>query len=204
MSKVKLKPGDYVATKGMTEAEYHAVAAKFIESGAGEGEYPAFRYAKGGYLQGFGWHISDNELYHGDFISGDGYWAITHGCRQLTIEQVLGAGEPEADAITALHEAREAYREALVRVRRELGDGYTLVENAPLDLPDDMSDPANWQAGDVLECVNSPLPCSWLTDGRLYTVKGRDSHDWPRIIDDDGDEMFLSPRFFRFHHRPTK
>lgn len=203
MGKVQLKPGDYVATKGMTEEQYHAVAARFIEAGAGDGEYPTYRYAKGGRIHGFGWHIADNELYHGDFIYGGGYWAITPGARQLTIEQVLGAGEPESDAITALHEAREAYHDALARVRRELGEGYTLVENAPFE-PEpqlDMSDPANWQVGDVLECVED---CIWVTVGRLYTMTGKGFSGVPLFDDDDGDEMFLSPSRFRFHHRPTK
>lgn len=197
MSKIQLKPGDYVATKGMTDEQYHAVAGAFIESGAQHGEYPEPEYIYADWQIGeTGWSfgVMGGQLWHG--------LADDFGGRQLTIEQVLGAGEPEADAITALYEARDAYHDALARVRRELGDGYTLVENAPVDLPNDMSDPANWQAGDVLECVNSPY--SWITDGRLYTMAGKVCAGLPKVIDDDGDEMSLSPRFFRFNHRPTK
>lgn len=200
MNKVTLRPGDYVSTEGMTVDQYHAVAEAFIEAGAQHGEYPEPEHIyAAGPIGGPDWSFgsSGGQLWHG--------LADDFGGRQLTIEQVLGAGEPETNPITALQEAREAYHDALARVRRELGDGYTLVENVESDPAnwqvDDMSNPDNWRVGDVLECVEA-LPLRWLTDGRLYTVTGRDSDDWPGIIDDDGDETASSPCRFRFHHRP--
>ena len=34
------KPGDYISTAGLTESEYHQVAALFMAAGAGRGEHP--------------------------------------------------------------------------------------------------------------------------------------------------------------------
>lgn len=89
--RVALRPGDYVSTEGMTEEQYHAVAEAFMAAGAKEGEYPEWRFARNGYIHGFGWDLS-GELYHHDFEKGRGYWA-EHGdaCRRLTIGQVLNA-----------------------------------------------------------------------------------------------------------------
>lgn len=86
MQQVALQAGDYVATKGMTEAEYHAVARAFMKAGAKRGEYPNTRYAFEANLECFGAKLPGFGLYHGD-RAGSAFV----GGRQLTIQQVLNA-----------------------------------------------------------------------------------------------------------------
>jgi len=86
---MKLKAGDYVSMKGMTEDEYNAVAKAFIKSGAGIGEY-AHGMQK---FPFFGWGPISGQLYHGrgsfQLVSGKSQ----EGCRELSVEQVIGCQE---------------------------------------------------------------------------------------------------------------
>lgn len=84
--RITLRSGDYVATKGMTEDEYHAVARAFVEAGAEEGEYPNIQYFLPNDRKWCFGIDDDFKNYHGH---------INYGCfaggRQLTISQILNA-----------------------------------------------------------------------------------------------------------------
>lgn len=60
---MKLLPGDHVAQKGLTDDQYHAIAKKFMGSGAIDGEYPS--YGSNRTLPFFGCHPQGNDLFHG-------------------------------------------------------------------------------------------------------------------------------------------
>lgn len=79
MEKVTLEQGDYVLSREIgDEAQYHAIARKFLDAGCSDNEYPSLDYLKG--FPCFGW--SGNGLLHGESSFKDS--------RQLTPEQVLG------------------------------------------------------------------------------------------------------------------
>lgn len=84
---MKLQPGDYVSTKGMTEEQYHAIARRFIEAGAENHEYPA---SKPKDWDNFGWQHNYG-LAHWDTVSKFG-----GPNRLLTIDQIL-SDSPEWD-----------------------------------------------------------------------------------------------------------
>ena len=79
-SAVTLQPGDYIATEGLSEDDYHAVAEAFMAAGAGKGEYPS----DGQFYPYFGWREKIDNLYHG--YNGSGW-----GERQLTLSQIMNA-----------------------------------------------------------------------------------------------------------------
>lgn len=202
--KVTLQPGDYVATEGMTEDDYHAVAQAFMAAGANKGEYPNARYAFGTNLECFGVKLKDFSLYHGD-KSGS---AFDNG-RELTVDQVLNAANarrwPEADMhITdKLCKARKERDEAQARYDQALAEhreAYPWLAIEERKQPaDDMSDPANWRAGDFISSIGNHPD---LTDGKLYQVLSMDSDNDP-VIDDDADKgIARTASCFRFYHRP--
>ena len=85
-SAVTLQPGDYIATEGLSEDDYHAVAEAFMAAGAGKGEYPS----DGQFYPYFGWREKIDNLYHG--YNGSGW-----GERQLTLSQILSATNAVGD-----------------------------------------------------------------------------------------------------------
>lgn len=210
--RVTLQPGDYISTEGMTEEQYHAVARAFMAAGA-DGSKGDFYHLKhdASYL---GWDKRDDELWD------CGYKSLGFTGRHLTIDQVLNATnatpQPKettmtTDPITTLKQARQArdeaekaYQEALEAVRHAMGDEFHLTDvgtDGPLVKGEDMSDPANWREGDVVECINDePRYCHV---GGLYIVSRGAEHQSLSIkADDDGDPGTPPLSSFRFHHRP--
>lgn len=215
--KVTLRPGDYVSTRGMSEDDYHAVAEAFMAAGAKEGEYPKWSFARGGYIHGFGWSL-DGDLFHSDFEKGFGYW-VEHGndCRHLAIAQVLGTTKQEENPVTAFdtllvaarkrNEAREElqkaeseFQSALDAANAELGEGFEIRER-DAEPEEDMHDPANWRAGDVVKCVRDNW--SFITNGHMYQLLSPTNHGLVEIKDNDGDPARYEANNFRFHHRPA-
>lgn len=200
---VTLKPGDYVSTEGMTEEQYHAVAAAFMKAGF---EF----YGKKDKHKRWRFIAVDSD---GDIIGSGG---CSECKRHLTIDQVLNAtnagGQPQDTLTTTLEQAAEhdakakhhaAEHERLMQQAREmLPDGWRLVRDG--EPAEDMSDPANWREGDVLKCFSEAgHHPSTYTEGRLYEVIGRNAK-YARTIDDDGDEQWIcNPGGFRFHRRPN-
>lgn len=213
-SHITLRPGDYVSTKGMSEAEYHAVAEAFITAGAGRGEYPETLYAEDdmGDDWACGWLSEDDGFWHGIYRCFEGH--------QLTIAQVLGTAHKEEKPMTAFdtlieaarkrNEAREALQEAegvfqlaLDAANAELGEGFEILERESQPHPvEDMSNPANWRKGDVVECISGD--CSYITLGNAYLLKSSvDENGYVWIKNDDGDGAEYDARCFLFHHRPA-
>ncbi len=95
MTKITLRPGDYVRTEGMTEEQYHAVAKAFMAAGAEHGEYGCAT-ARGDFAL-LGWGAASGKICHwnkpGSF-GGEG--------DELTIDQILGT-EPDADGWIEWH-----------------------------------------------------------------------------------------------------
>ena len=83
-NRITLQPGDYIATEGLSEDDYHAVAEAFMAAGATNA---GIDLSDVGDL--LGWDVRDNELYHG---SDDSYYKqeVFTG-RQLTLSQILSA-----------------------------------------------------------------------------------------------------------------
>lgn len=118
MTKITLKPGDYVRTEGMTEEQYHAVAKAFLEAGCDQGEYSDWEECCR--LDAFGWangtHGSPDSLYHGSYA--EGRW----GSRELTIDQILGT-DSDADGWIEWHGGEcPVEKGTLVDVRYRGGD----------------------------------------------------------------------------------
>lgn len=65
----------------------------------------------------------------------------------------------------------------------------------------DMNDPANWKAGDLLECICCPDPK--YTEGKLYSFLYLSDWGSARTIDNDGNENGIMPSQFKWHSRPT-
>jgi len=196
---IDLMKGDYFVLGDLDDCQYHEICKAMMEAGCNQGEYPF----KGGgreykYLQ---WWENGSKIVHGALRLK----------RLLSYEDVFSSspGEP-SDPITTLlaarkarDEAEQAYQAALEVVRNEL-PGYVLTEvgnDAPQVDGEDMTDPANWRAGDVVECVE---PGCDLTVGKLYTVKKvLSSTDIRLVCDDNDDYPIRMPQKFRFHHRPA-
>lgn len=222
---ITLQPGDYVLTDGMSESDYHAVAAAFMAAGAGSGEYPEWEdYAKGGYFDSFGWLVSDNALYHGDTVlSNEGDLC---GGRRLTITQALIATNAKADGLAgecggpkinteeppmhiiddlddARHEMRRA-QELYDTLRDEAAKRYPWLFDA--QPTEDMADPANWKEGDLVECIGSTNEGWKRIKKKVGVVSGRFCGKKP-YIDYAGETDWLADSSncqFKFHSRPAK
>ncbi|MAF06143.1 hypothetical protein [Herbaspirillum sp.] len=87
---ITLQPGDHIATKDLTEDDYHAVARAFRAAGADENEYD-----KGDIMPDcwdlFGWD-EDDGLAHWDSPN-----SFEGSPRQLTLSQILGATNAGGD-----------------------------------------------------------------------------------------------------------
>lgn len=86
---MKLQPGDYVSTQGMTEKQYHAIAKRFIEAGAHPNEHCSYKDPLSDWIF-IGWM-------HG---CGFAHWnnpdEFCIPNRLLTIDQIL-SDQPEWD-----------------------------------------------------------------------------------------------------------
>ena len=100
-------------------------------------------------------------------------------------------------------QAAEAdYRAALEGVRAELGSDFELTEvgaDGALVDGEDMSDPANWRKGDVVECKIEEY--QGFDKGGLYKIN---AIMWAKILitSNNGIEQWRASQGFRFHHRP--
>lgn len=241
MSKVTLKPGDYVRTEGMTEEQYHSVVKEFVSAGARDkGDADFFKYDEGSYL---GYDERNCELWNCGFQS-------TGFRNELTIAQILGAekGEPpmtiEQLLAKANHHAAKAAkherkRQALVEQADRMEEdamkgelekmhrvymegasghdggikalydaGYRLVATENDQPTKDMTNPKNWKAGDVVECV---IGARLFTEGKEYALTAWPSTGKPfmrrsgnvSLIDDVGDDYFAPASCFRWLRRPS-
>lgn len=106
----------------------------------------------------------------------------------------------EQDKAEAVHkaatEARDAERADLVAKLK--AEGLALVQAQQ----EDMSNPANWKAGDMVECLCTTEEPEF-TAGKLYEIDYMESN-WCNVIDDVGDENALHPSFFKWHSRPSR
>lgn len=122
MSKVTLKPGDYVRTEGMTEDQYHAVAKAFMAAGAGKDEYPCRPGLRVYSL--FGWSENNTDV---GLCHWRSPWKFGSSYRELTLDQILGT-EPDADGWIEWHGGEcPVDKGALVDVRYRDGvDGMAM------------------------------------------------------------------------------
>jgi len=169
-NQVTLQPGDYIATEGLTVADYHAVAAAFHTAGAiqfGDSD-KRIDYSF------VGWH-------NGKFQGLGGQLEPRDGDRQLTLSQILnatnagGSAEPEeptteqqpmpqqhlADQLEAALMALEHAQSEVDRLQAEYRAAYPKIHGEVV-LSEDMTDPANWRAGDVVECIDSDF--KWVRE----------------------------------------
>ena len=121
----------------------------------------------------------------------------------MTIEQLLTKANKHA-AKAAKHEAK---REALIKQARTLmPEGWRLEGGGLVVQPgEDMTNPANWKAGDVVECI---MGRSGLTKGVRYalrpTIYGAiyDEDEDVCVIDDVGDNSHYHANRFKWISRP--
>jgi len=218
MQQVTLKPGDYVATEGMTENDYHAVARAFMNAGARRGEYPDNRYLR--VFECIGWYAYNVAVWH-----QDARFFNAQAGRLLTVNQVLSATnagnaappspmncrcvmtpiikETDMHITDKLHKARKERDEAQANYEQVLAEHRSaypwLVIEERTEPAEDMTNPRNWREGDWLECKSDAHD---LTGGRLYQMLSKDGANDP-VIDDDADEDIARPaQYFRFHSRP--
>lgn len=121
-------------------------------------------------------------------------WAIGGGMRPLP-----------TDEDRAVEEMVEIFNDGILmsipdRMRNLYKQGYR-KQPQPAE---DMSDPANWRAGDVVECVSSEATNepSYFTEGKHYTVVENDGSDNYKYLDDEKDDMWARNDGFRFIRRP--
>jgi len=117
---IKLQPGDYVSTKGMTEEQYHAVCKAFMDAGAEEGEYPFL--AEVGYFNYFGWKKGQG-IFRFD---GKEDMVYFHKLRELTVKQLLGAKGTGDDNMNL----QEAYKVMQANCGIEVGDTVKVLRKA--------------------------------------------------------------------------
>lgn len=134
----------------------------------------------------------------------------------MTIEQLLAKANRHA-AKAAKHERKAAEHEAkrvdAVESARQLMPGYTIEISAKWerDLPEehteDMADPANWKAGDVVECITASIGFGGRESfvmGNKYTVSRNygDGAFLDLAADEYGEANELAAKNFRWVSRP--
>lgn len=123
------------------------------------------------------------------------------------ITEIDAESKAENDRHSAAMTALDTERAELVQ--KLSSEGLAMIERKAEPV-EDMSDPANWREGDVLECVNR----EWITFenfaiGSLYTLlrndgeEDGDQHHWLKVKDGDGDYMGVPASEFKWHSRPT-
>lgn len=101
----------------------------------------------------------------------------------------------------ALLEAQKAYEKALNDVRQELGDGWVVERKERV--VEDMTDPANWKPGDLIECLDNSIG-GGFTEGKRYTYSGVTEYGSCGVMEDDvGDSNGWSYEYFKWHSRPN-
>ena len=124
MTKITLRPGDYVRTKGMTEEQYHAVAKAFMEAGARDDGDVCFEKHKDD-PSFLGWDERDWELWDCSLLPR-GF------LRELTIDQIIGT-EPDADGWIEWHGGEcPVSGDAIVDAKTRCGARLSQVECALL------------------------------------------------------------------------
>ncbi len=195
-SAVTLQPGDYIATEGLSEDDYHAVAEAFMAAGAGKGEYPS----DGQFYPYFGWREKIDNLYHG--YNGSGW-----GERQLTLSQILSAtnagcgAEPEttaeptaeeqpmpqqhlADQLEAALVALEHAQSEVDRLQSEYRAAYPKI-HGEVAIKNHVS-LEKWVAGDI---VVSAISDYGFTAGKTYRLH-KDEYGDLGVTDDVGDKQY--------------
>lgn len=125
---IKLQPGDYVSTEGMTEEQYHAVCKAFMDAGAESGEYGK-PISDWGYI---GWaipaytnsNITQSGIFRFSKASHDGYFKRI---RLLTINQILCSDNTEG---TKEMNLQEAYKVMQANCGIEVGDTVKVLRKA--------------------------------------------------------------------------
>jgi hypothetical protein len=119
---------------------------------------------------------------------------------ELTVAQMIGVLSGLSGS------ARDAGRMAEADLLEDCANALELERVAAQVEPvEDMTDPANWKAGDVVECIKSRAA---LTKGRAYTLtptmsgKAHDGDGDVRVRDDDGARIHYSSTHFRWVSRP--
>lgn len=117
---IKLQPGDYVSTEGMTEEQYHAVCKAFIEAGARDGESKKINY--------FHDRVCLYLMYHPRVGV---YWSSSSRelKRELTIDQILGSDNTEGAKEMNMSVA-EAYKVMQANCGIEVGDTVKVLRKA--------------------------------------------------------------------------
>lgn len=117
--------GDYVATEGLSDDEYEAIACAMRDAGATKGGHNSQRWQWYRYV---GWHPGSNGIYHADNPS--------RSMRLFTREKALEmARAPQCkdliqelrDASVELDQADKRYKAALQRVTDSLPAGHAIL-----------------------------------------------------------------------------
>jgi hypothetical protein len=149
----------------------------------------------------------------GDKVSSDGGDIITP--QPTTIEQLLAKANRHA-AKAAKHERKAAEHEAkrveAVENARQLMPGYTLEISAKWerDLPEehteDMTDPANWKVGDVVECITASIGFggreSFVMGNKYNVSRNYGGALLDLAADEYGEANGLAAKNFRWISRP--
>lgn len=122
----------------------------------------------------------------------------------MTIEQLLAKANHHATK-AAKHERK---RDELIQQARELvPEGWELKECGLVKQPEeDMTNPENWKAGDVVECVRQHPELTAGRDYQLLVTYAGDAYDGDgdvRVLDDGGDKTHYDASFFRWLRRPS-
>lgn len=116
---MKLQPGDYVSTEGMSEAQYHAVCKAFIDAGAADSDFvdtsPNVSYIV--------WDGGSNQV---KFSGYAGFWVTK---RKLTIDQILGSDNTEGAEEMNMSVA-EAYKVMQANCGIGVGDTVKVLRKA--------------------------------------------------------------------------
>lgn len=220
---IKLKAGDHVSTTGMTEDQYRAVAAEFLYAGCPVCEFPRDEERGEGWYFGWGTYIVHG-LAHSKLNYTDPGSFFKNG-RQLTIEQVLGTRfqqpqeEPSQMTIESLLKLAREYAEEAAESQRKSEELYEQADKMFKELrggageqvvEEDMSDPSNWRARDVVEWLGGVVAPD-LTVGGLYIVQAHDGDGRPylggsrvAVLDDAGDLHERNAKLFNWVNRPSK
>lgn len=115
------------------------------------------------------------------------------------------------DALCIRDEIKERKAEIEVNQKRiaELveklrSEGFALIDGGVVEPEEDMRDPKNWKAGDVVEATNSSS--YGFTNGSLYSLLDDGVSEWGSVLIAEDDEGYhtngWNPEYFKFHHRP--
>lgn len=202
---VTLQPGDYIATAGLTKDDAERVVQSFLNAGCAESTISS----EIGTFPRLGWDVRDNTVYsHSEmFFQG----------RQLTLTQVLNAtnagtttdeeSTPEqerpmpqqhlTDQLEAALAALDDAQKTVERLRDEYRAAYPRIhgEEKPTE---DMTDPSNWRAGDVVECVGGIMS---YKKGEQVDIESLDSKGRPVMKQDGIKSEGWGPDYFRFVRR---